>query len=512
MPEVVSNNKRIAKNTILLYLRMLITMAVGLFTSRIVLDALGVVDYGIYNVVGGFVSMFAIVRSGLVSSTQRFLTYDLGSGDINKLNKTFSTITIIYIILCAIVFIFAEIVGIWFIEHKLVIPPERMYAARWVFQFSLITLIVTLLSSAYNSLIIAHERMKAFAYITIYEVIAKLVIAYILYITTVDKLIIYAFLLCLIQVTVPVLYLIYCNKYFRKEVNICWHLDLKQVGEIYSFAGWSMLGGIANIGYTQGLNMLLGMFFSPVVNAARGVAVQVQSLISQFIANFQMAVDPQIIKSYARQDYEYTSKLVSTSSRFSFFLLLIISLPVIIEADSLLTLWLVKVPENTSLFLRLIIITTMYEAISNPYGKAIHATGKIRKYQITCSGILLLIVPISYFVLKLGAPAYAVFIVHIILGLLAMIKRISIAENNALTKSKSSFFSSVAIPICKVTIMSIIFPLILHFSITNDLLRVVMVVLVSILNVSLCIFVWGITLEERNIVISRILKILKFKK
>lgn len=502
------NSKRIAKNTILLYVRMLVTMLVGLFTSRVVLDALGVEDFGIYNVVGGFVSMFVIVRAGLVSSTQRFLTFDLGKGDIKKLNQTFSTITLIYVILCAMVLIVAEIGGVWFIEHKLVIPSERLYAAQWVFQFSLLTLIVTLLSSAYNSLIIAHEKMKAFAYITIYEVFAKLLVAYILYITSADKLIVYAILLCIVQVTVPILYWYYCQRNFREEVKLCWHLKWEKVREIYSFAGWAMLGGIANIGYTQGLNMLLGMFFTPMVNAARGVAVQVQGLISQFVTNFQMAVDPQIIKSYAREDYKYMSKLISTSSRFSYFLMYFISLPVFLEAETLLGWWLVEVPQYTPLFFRLIIITTMYDAISNPYGKAIQATGDIRKYQLICSTVLILIVPIAYITLKLGAPAYSVFIVHIILGFIAMICRINMGRQVS-CESKQMVVKYTALPILLVTITSFVIPYIVHIMIEHEVLRFFMTGLCSVISVGICIFLFGLSKEEQFLIKTKICKLKK---
>lgn len=483
---------------------MLVTMFVGLFTSRVVLDALGIEDFGIYNVVGGFVSMFTIVRAGLVSSTQRFLTYDLGKGNLKSLNRTFSTITLIYVFLCVIVFLAAEIGGVWFIEHKLVIPTERMYAAKWVFQFSLFTLIITLLSSAYNSLIIAHEKMKAFAYITIYEVFMKLLVAYILFVTTSDKLIVYTMLLCIVQVTVPLLYWYYCRKNFREEIRICWQLEWEKIREIYAFAGWSMFGGIANIGYTQGLNMLLGMFFMPVVNAARGIAVQVQGLITQFVTNFQMAVDPQIIKSYARQDYEYMSELVSTSSRFSFYLLLLISLPVMLEADTLLGWWLVEVPEYTPLFFRLIIVTTVFDAISNPYGKAIHATGEIRNYQLICSGLLILIVPVAYIVLKLGAPAFSVFVVHIILGFVAMVFRIRIAERNALKYSKTRFITSAGFPIIVVSIVAVIAPFFVHYSLSQGLLRFIVVSIVCVISVLLSVFLLGISKEEQLMTISKI--------
>jgi len=503
MQDNSKNNRRIAINTLLLYIRMLITMLVGLYTSRVVLKALGAEDFGIYNVVGGFVSMFAIVRSGLVSSTQRFVTYDLGTGDKAELNRTFSTIVLIYLFLCVIIVVFGELGGYWFIEFKMNIPTERLNAAKWVFQFSLVALIVTLLSSPYNSLIIAHERMKAFAYITIYEVFAKLGVAYIIFITTFDKLVIYAVLLCIVHITVPVLYALYCYRQFPDEIKIRWHLNWKKVCEIYAFAGWSMFGGFAHMGFTQGLNILLGMFFTPVVNAARGIAVQVQGVIMQFVANFQMAIDPQIIKSYARDDIDYMSRLISTSSRFSYFLLYFISLPIMLEVDTLLDWWLVDVPQYTSLFFRLIIVTTIYDAISNPYGKAIHATGRIRNYQIVCSTILIAIVPVAYIVLKMGGAPYSVFIVHVVLGFIAMVLRIYMADVIAKVPFRD-FLVDTASKLILVTLISFILPFVIHLYFQEGAIRFLLVGFISVCSVGGCIYVFGITKSERELVLGKI--------
>lgn len=508
MANQTNNSKRIVINTTMLYIRMFVTMAVGLFTSRVVLDVLGVEDFGIYNVVGGFVAMFAIVRSGLVSSTQRFITFDLGTGDTQKLRQTFSTIVLIYMVLCTLVLIMAELGGVWFIESKLTIPAERMDAARWVFHLSLITLVVTLVSSPYNALIIAHERMKAFAYISIYENFAKLAVAYLIYMTTYDKLVVYAILLCFVQSTVPILYWAYCRRNFREETNFVWKLNWKKVGEIYSFAGWSMMGGLAHMGFTQGLNMLLGMFFTPVINAARGVAVQVQGMIIQFVSNFQMAVDPQIIKSYVRGDVSYMAKLVSNSARFSYFMLLFISLPILCEAETLLGWWLVEVPDNTAVFFRLICISTIFDSISNPYAKAIHATGRIRNYQLLCSTILLIIVPVAYVVLKLGAPAYSVFIVHIVLAAVAMVCRIIMAEK-ILGLTFADFVHHTLFSILTVTLLSTIAPLAAHFCLSNENFRFFIVGFLSVISVGLSVYFIGLTNDERNMVMTKMKSIIK---
>lgn len=502
MSQNSANNKRIAQNTILLYFRMIVTLIVGLFTSRVILDSLGVEDYGIYNLVGGFVSMFSVVRAGLVSSTQRFITYDLGSGNFENLKKTFSTVCVIYLCLCAIVLLFAELGGIWFLDSKLSIPSSRLTAAHWVFHLSLITLVVTLLSSPYNSLIIAHEKMKAFAYITIYEVVAKLIVAYLIYVAPFDKLITYAILLCFVQITVPILYWIYCKHNF-KESTICFKFDWPKIKEIYAFAGWSMMGGLAFMGFTQGLNMLLGMFFTPVVNAARGIAVQVQGIILQFVSNFQTAIDPQIIKSYARGDRAYMNQLISTSSRFSFYLLYLLSLPIILEAEELLGWWLVEVPDYTAFFFRLIIITTMFDAISNPYGKAIQATGMIKNYQLVTSSILLLIVPVAYLVLRLGGDPYSVFVVHIVLGFIAMCSRIYMAQRIA-DIPVVHFVSGIIRPVIMVTALSFIIPLFAHILMPEGFIRFMVVSLLSVVCSILAIYNVGLRKEEIELVKCKI--------
>lgn len=502
MSDNSSNNKRIAVNTVLLYIRMVIIMFIGLYTSRIVLDALGVEDYGIYNLVGGFVTMFSVVRAGLVSSTHRFLAFDLGKRDVVNLNKTFSTLIIIYIVLCFIIFLLSETIGTWFIETKMSIPHNRLQAAHWVFQTSLVSLVITLLCSPYNSLIIAYEKMGVFAYLTIYEVIAKLIVAYMIYLSQGDKLITYSILLCIFQVSVPFFYWLYCKRCFI-ETNILWKIDKAKIKEIYAFAGWSMLGGVANMGFTQGLNILLGMFFSPLVNAARGVAVQVQSAVLLFLRNFQMAIDPQIIKSYARNDIVYMIKLIHVSARFSYILLLVLSLPLIFEADYVLSIWLVEVPKYTSLFFKLIIITTMYEAISNPYTKAVHATGNIKLYEICTSGVLLLIVPISYVVLKLGGAPYSVFIVHIVLGAFTMIARIELANNIA--KIPISIFTRKIVPsIIIVTIISIIITMTPSIFMEENFYRFIIRFLLSTLSILISTMFFAVSSDERSYIIKTI--------
>lgn len=502
MSDNSASNKRIAKNSILLYVRMFITLIVGLYTSRVILDSLGVEDFGIYNVVGGFVAVFSVLRAGLVSATQRFITFDLGNNDTKELKSTFSTCVIIYIALAVLVVILAESLGSWFVNNKLVIPGERIGAAQIVFQFSVIAFVVSFISFPYNALIIAHEKMEAFAYISIYEVFSKLAVSYIIYIITYDKLIVYAGLIAIVQITVPLLYYLYC-KYKFEETTVVWKIRWAKVKSIYSFTGWAMFGGFANIGFTQGLNVLLGMFFTPSVNAARGVAVQIQGVVTQFVGNFQLAIDPQIIKSYAKGDVDYLRKLMFTSSKYSYFLLLFMSLPIMIEADYLLSLWLVEVPECTTLFMRLILVTTMYDAVSNPFGKAIQATGNIKRYQIVVSGLLILILPVSYVFLKLGFDAYSVFIVHIVIGFIAALVRIEMSC--ALVNIKMiDVVRGIFIPSVLVTLFATSLPLLYHIVTEDSLSNMIICFFISCLMMCVSVWLLGMTKVERQTVKSKI--------
>ena len=504
MSEVSSNNSRIAKNTLLLYFRMFITMVVGLFTSRVILDSLGIEDYGIYNLVGGFVIMFNVFRAGLISSTQRFITFDLGTGNMSELRNTFSTSLIIFLFISCVIIVIAEGFAPWFIQNKLTIPASRLTASMWVFQFSLLTLIFNLISSPYNALIIAHEKMGAFAYISIFEVMAKLAVAYLIYISPFDKLIVYAFLLCLVQIIIRFIYTFYCNRHFE-ESKVIWRLDWKKIKKIYAFTGWELFGSIAVIGYTQGLNILLGMFFNPVINAARGVALQVQSMILGFVTNFQTALNPQITKSYASGDIAYMHKLIFYSSKLSFFLLFVLSLPIMLEAEEILSLWLVEVPEYTVLFFRLIIITTMIDAISNPIIISVEATGNIRKYQVVVGSLLLLILPISYVALKLGAAPYSVFIVHIIMSGVAFVARL-IMGSHAVGFNKNDFLNRVLIPILGVILVSSILPFSLHHVMSLGLIRLSIVLAISILSVIGSVYYIGLQKQERELVLKFAIK------
>lgn len=380
------NNKRIARNTLLLYFRMLFLMIISLYTSRIVLNALGVEDFGIYNVAGGVVAMFSILSGSLSAAISRFITYELGKNNVLKLKTIFSSAITIQIGLGIVIAFFAETIGIWFLNTQMNIPIERMTAANWVLQFSIITFIINLISVPYNAVIIAHEKMSAFAYISIFEAIGKLLIAYLITISPIDKLIFYAILMCGVAIAIRLLYGYYCKRHFDEcRFHFIWNKQIFQ--QIFSFAGWNFIGASSAVLRDHGGNIIINLFCGPTVNAARGIAFQVNNAIQGFVSNFMTALNPQITKSYAAKNYTYMMTLIFQGARLSFYMLLLLSLPIIINTHYLLTLWLNTVPEHTVLFVRLVLIFAMSESISGPLITAMLATGNIRNYQIIVGGL-----------------------------------------------------------------------------------------------------------------------------
>lgn len=420
------NNKRIAINTIVLYLRMLLLMVVSLYTSRIVLQALGVVDFGLYNVIGGVVVAIGFLQGALNTASSRFITVALGKGNEEKLKDVFSNILIVNILLAIIVFILSETIGLWCVYEKLQIPVRRMNAAIWVYQASVVTVIVNIISVPYNACIIAHEKMKAFAYISLFDAFGKLAVAFaMLHVVNVDKLILYSLLLMTIQLIDRIIYGSYCKHNFQ-ETNAKLSFNKVLLKKMFSFIGWSSYGSFVSIGYTQGLNILLNIFFGPAVNAARAVSVQVQNAIVSFTYNFQTAINPQLIQSVAVQDFNRSKKLLIASSKFSFYLLCLIGIPVIAYAPTILGLWLKQVPEHTVSFVRLMLIISIWSSLANPLRTINQAEGNIKKFQLYECSILLLIVPVSYFALKLEKIPEIVFCIHLFIELLTGFIRIII--------------------------------------------------------------------------------------
>ena len=499
--QTADNNKRIAKNTLLLYIRMFFMMGISLYTSRVVLNTLGVEDYGIYNVVGGLVSMFGLLNGSMSSATQRYITFELGKGDSKSLNKIFSLSIQIHALIAIITVLLIESVGLWFLYYKMTIPPERMTAAFWVLQASALTFIFSIMSVPYNADIIAHERMSAFAYISIVEAVLKLVIVFMLLAVPFDKLIVYAVLLAVVQLSIQACYMVYCHRHFA-ESKYRYVKDGRLFKEMTSFAGWNLFGGLSSISFNQGLSMLLNVFFGPVVNAARAVASQVQGAIQMFITNFQMALNPQIVKTYAQGDFEAMHMLMFRSSRFSYFLMYLLSLPVLFEAPLILQIWLKTVPDNTIIFLRIIICITLIYTIINPILVANNATGKVRTYYIVCGSMMISILPISYVVLRLGCPAYSVFIVHFCVEMLTQLARL-IMVRGRLKLSIRMYLKNVYWPIMMVTTLAAILPLVTYNLMADGYLKFFIVSIVSVISVAFVSFTVGLTQSERAFFISK---------
>jgi O-antigen/teichoic acid export membrane protein len=499
------NNKRIAKNTLLLYFRMLLMMAVSLFTSRVVLNTLGVEDFGIYSVVGGVVGMFVFINNSMSSATQRYITFALGKGDKNRLQTVFSTTLQIHSLIAVIIVLLGETVGLWFLYNKMQIPADRMDAALWVMQCSIVSMVVMIVSVPYNADVIAHEKMSAFAYISILEVVLKLAIVYLLLVFSYDKLILYAILILMIQILIRFCYSIYCNKHFEEtRYKHVW--DKKLFKEMTGFAGWNLFGNMAGVLFGQGLNMLLNFFFGPVVNAARAVAVQVQGAIQQFVGNFQTALNPQITKTYATGELNEMHRLMFRSARFSFYLLFFLSLPVLYETDFILTIWLKIVPENAVAFLRIMICTSLIYTIANPLIIANQATGRVMKYQAVCGTILLLILPISYLCLKMGCPAYSVFIVHFLIESVTQVARMILLRPLIGLRIRD-YFIYIYKPVLIVVGVSVILPSIFYYSMNSGLLRVFTVFLMCVMSIAVTAYLLGLSVNERSFVKSKVMAI-----
>ena len=503
-----AKNSRIAKNTLMLYIRMFFLMGIGLYTSRIVLQALGVEDYGIYNVVGGVVTTFTCLSGTMSAATSRFITIELGKGDIDMVKKVFRSSLTIHYILAIIVFALSETIGLWFVLEKMVIPPERMTAALWVYHLSIITFVISIISIPYNALIIAHEKMNAFAYISIFEGIIKLIAIISLNYINVDSLILYAIFIFIIQVTLRLIYTFYCNKNF-KESSAKWLWDKRYSKEILVYAGWTLNGGLAVVGFTQGINILLNMFFGPTVNAARAIAVRIQSIVNQFFTNFQMAVRPQITKSYAQGNLSYMHSLIINTSRYSFYLILLIAFPIFINTEYILNIWLGVVPEYTVNFTRIMILTCMNGAMREPTLMAIHATGDVKKFQIIEGTLLLTVLPICYIGLKYyQISPEAVFLIYFIIECITQFARVFIVYPKIQLPIKR-YFTEILFPIFVMLIPTFILGyLISLFICVNDFKMLIFQSLLSVVSLLLIVFIFGLKNDEKKYLANRFVKVI----
>lgn len=501
------NSKRIAKNTLLLYIRLIFTMAVGLFTSRVILATLGIEDYGVYNVVAGFVLMFSFFTSSLGAAISRFLTYELGKGESVRLQRIFSTSVNVQLLLSIAILILAEAVGIWFVNSKLNIPADRLYAANWTFQCAIIAFILNLISVPYNAAIIAHERMNAFAYISILEVTLKLAIVYVLYISPIDKLITYSVLFAVVGLIIRLVYGIYCRKHFM-ECRYHPVIDKSMMKEITGFAGWNLMGSGAYLFNTQGVNMAMNIFFGVTVNAARGIATQVEGVVRQFVTNFTTALNPQITKSYAAGNMEYMYTLVCRGAKYSYFLMLVFAVPFMFEADIILKLWLDNVPQHTATFLRLTMIGTLCDILGNSTANACWATGKVKKYYLWVGTIGSLVFFISYALFKMGFPAYASYIVFIIIYTILIFVKLYIIKG-LIDFPVAMFYKETLLRILPVTFITFMVTSLPFNLMDESIMRLLLTIIISVSVLAGSIYFLGLEKSERVLVHNKLLSIQK---
>lgn len=498
----VSDNKRVAKNTLVLYFRMLFMMLIGLYTSRINLQSLGVEDFGIYNVVGGIVVMFSIINGSITASISRFLTFEIGTGNMEKLKKVFSTSVTIQIGISLLILLLAETIGLWFLNHKMVIPDSRMPAANWVYQFSIITFILNLISMPYNACIVTHEKMSAFAWITIYDAIAKLLIAWLTFIAPMDKLIFFSGFIVLIAFTQRMIYTSYCLHNFE-ECHYKFTIDKELLKHMSGFAGWNFIGASSAILRDTGGNIIINLFCGPAVNAARAIANRINTAVLGFANSFMTAINPQITKSYASGEYEKMMGAIYKGAKFSFFLLLLLGLPVIMESEYIIHLWLGQVPEHTVLFVQLTILYAMSESISNPLVTAMLATGKIKNYQIVVGGLQMLNLPISYICLRLGCIPESVVIVAIILSQCCFAARIYMLRA-MINLNAIDYVKKVYLRILSTLIITFILPVIVKYYMDDSLLSFFTILSISFISACINILYVGCNDKERSFIYSNI--------
>ena len=503
----ISSNKTIAKNTIMLYFRMMVTMFISLFTSRVILQKLGVDDYGLYQAVGGIVGFLSFINGALSTGSSRFLTYALGEGNIEKLKKTFSTTLSIHILIALLVVIIGETAGLWFLNNKMVIPADRLDAAFFVFHMSILTAVFTITQVPYNALIISHERMTVFAYISIVEIFAKLLICYMLILGSYDRLMLYAALLFIVQTCIMLFYRFYCTHHFE-ESHFSFSVDKCIFKNIASFSGWSMFANVSIALNSQGILLLLNNFFAPAVVASRAISLQVNGIVNQFVNNFRTAVNPQITKRLAMGDLGSSKKLLLESTKVSFFLVYIIGLPIIFCADRLIKIWLGITPDYSVPFLQLIIVQNFFDVFNISFYQALYAKGRIRENAIISPLTGFIRFPIVYYLFKQGySPlvlSYMSVLSFIILGLL--IKPYLIVKY---ASYKWKEIINILIPCFNVSILSLITPLLSFFyiypNIDSDIIAIIIQTLITIISVAVCVWCIGINDSLKKYIIDSVM-------
>ena len=477
---------------------MLLTMVVSLYTVRVVLNALGVVDYGIYNVVGGIVTMFNFLSGSMASATQRFFAFDLGRNDMKQLKRSFSMSIIVYVIISAAILLLAETLGLWLLNNKLVIPGDRMAAANWIYQFSIFSFLATLFLIPYNSIILARENMATYAYVSVVEVVLKLVIIYLLLLFSVDKLKLYSVLTFATTCIISFIYIVVCRRKY-KETHFDFFWDKRVFKSMFSYSSWMLLGTITTLLSNQGLNILTNIFFGPAINAARAIAYQVNFAVVSFSSNFYTSIRPQIVKSYAADDKGYMITLAIQSSKFSFFLLLLIAMPILFETKFLLTLWLHDTTESMVVFTRLIIVFSIVMSLENPLSAMVQATGNLKRYELLIGSFTLLSLPISFLLFRMGFPAESSIYVLIGTNIFVLFLRLVVVRDLVGMPIKR-YLKEVLLIICLVTALSTIAPTILSSALTevNSISRFLMISGSCVISVLISLYIFGLSNQERN--------------
>lgn len=484
---------------------MFFIMCITLYTSRVVLNALGIEDYGLYTAVGGFVALFGVISGSLSTAISRFITFELGKGNYIKLKLIFSSSVLIQFLIALLIIVLVETVGVWFLNERMTVPEGQLTAANWVLQFSVITFAVNLISVPYTAVIIAHEKMSAFAYISIFDAVCKLLIAYLISVSLTNRLITYSILLCCLAIITRLIYNIYCQKHFE-ECKFVLKFDKSITKEIFSFAGWNFIGSCSGLLRDQGINILLNLFCGPAVNAGRGIAMQVSSAINTFTGSFTSALNPQITKQFAKNNYEEWSRLVYRGAKFSCFLLLIPSVPLFFESQTILSLWLSIVPPYTSIFVRLIIVYVFVETISCTLVTLMLATGNIRNYQILVGGCQMLNFPVAYCLLKLEFEPEFTIVGSIVIACICMALRLFMLHR-MVRLNIAAFLSHVLVQIIIVALASTIVPIILIEEMSEGINRVCIVIFTSVIWTASMSFFLGCSSGEQKIIITQINKV-----
>ena len=499
----INNTKRIAKNTVVLYMRMLFQMVVLLYTSRVLIQALGVVDYGIYDVVGGLVFIMMFLNNSLAICTQRYVTFALGKGDVDYLRKVFTASVVIHVLLSVLLIVVGETVGLWYVQHYLVFPEGRLSDVTTVFHFSLLTGALMIINVPYNATIIAHEKMTAFAVITILDVFLKLCVAVSLYFVEDSRITFYAFLMFAESLFIRIVYGMYCKVKF-KDIKFVGFKDRQLYGEMLRFAGWSTIGNTAYVMNTQGLNLVLNSLFGPVLNAARGIAFNVQMALNSFISSFQTAINPQITKQYAQGNLEMSHELILRSSRLSFLLTLFIVVPLGLDTAFYLQIWLGEVPDYVVDFTRLLMCVTIVEAMGNPLTVGATATGNIKKYHLFIGGSLLLVLPMALGIAYWCRVPQSVFIVLLVMTIFAQGVRVWLCRS-LYQLPVGRFFREVARPVGMVAVLVLTVPVFLYLILPQY--RVWGHLLLgagNLLWVAVSVWIAGLRNDERNFVMKKI--------